>query len=117
MQEKPIPLIRWIKQTGCGCPYQWEGQLADGMWFYARGRWGYLNVCVGTTLETAVRGSVSIDAPEGERCEEVLSEEVDHLTTYDLIKMLGWRMDGNTVIHEMPPITFRNRLEGAGKES
>lgn len=48
------PRVARAVMTDPAMPEQYEGQLADGRWFYFRYRWGWAYVGVGDTLDAAV---------------------------------------------------------------
>jgi len=47
--------LRELKQTCWACPSQWEIELKDGRYVYARFRWGDIGFGIGETLTKAVR--------------------------------------------------------------
>jgi hypothetical protein len=46
--------VKAFQRTCIACPSQWEGQLEDGRWFYARYRWSSFCFGVGATLQLAL---------------------------------------------------------------
>lgn len=52
--DEGLPTVVSLTQTCSACPSQWEGQLNDGRWLYARYRWGHLSVGLGGSLDEAV---------------------------------------------------------------
>jgi hypothetical protein len=55
-----------ITQTCLACPSQWEGELDDGRFFYARYRWGGLTFSTGESLDAAVMGTLVYEGDHGE---------------------------------------------------
>lgn len=49
-----LPTVASLEQTCSACPSQWEGQLDDGRWMYARYRGGYLSIRLGDSLDEAI---------------------------------------------------------------
>lgn len=56
-----------LKMTCSACPSQWEGELEDGNWIYARYRHGYLSIETGPTAEEAVCGELIFAAEIGDQ--------------------------------------------------
>lgn len=89
--------VRVVKVTGSGgmCPYQCEGELSDGRFFYGRLRWGTFTLCVDTTPQEAIGTEEheglclwmeAMDQPEG----AMLDKEFRYLTHLHL----GWDWAG-----------------------
>lgn len=49
-----LPTVVSLEQTCSACPSQWEGQLDDGRWLYARYRGGFLSIRLGDSLDEAI---------------------------------------------------------------
>ena len=79
-----------VTESGGMCPYQCEGRLSDGRFFYGRLRGGSFTVHTGATRDDAVHWDESLadlwmecmDEPEG----AMLDKEFRYLTTLHL----GW---------------------------
>jgi hypothetical protein len=54
--KETAEMFKTITQTCEACPSQWEGELVDGRFFYARYRWGYLSVRVSDSKENIYNG-------------------------------------------------------------
>lgn len=68
-----------IIQTCGACPSQWEGKLKDGRMFYARYRWGVLEISVSNnpsnSVYDAINGVVLCDEQLGDKYDGVLGED------------------------------------------
>lgn len=81
--HRPLLRVQSIVMTCGACPSQWEGQFADGRYFYARYRWGQLSVSVSTESVDAAVGGEEIFAAE---CGDGLD---GHMTTERMMEITG----------------------------
>lgn len=86
-----IGKFKTLKKTCSVCPSQWEGQLEDGRYVYARYRWGHLSVRSSTeSIDDAVRAGEEIfeGSPEG-------ADSLDGvMSTCEMLKLTGLERNG-----------------------
>lgn len=90
-----------VRRTCTACPTQYQGQMADGRWFYFRYRGGIADLGLGDTFdqaaeETFPRGQVPAISL-GDRWDGYLSEEEFREVFMRLLALRGDRDAGSTV--------------------